>query len=378
MVEMKKCTGCSACESACPVNSISMQLGSDGFYYPSVDSTTCISCNKCEDVCPALTVFENAENPETVYGAISGDESVKKASSSGGVFHSLAECVIDNRGVVCGAAFDEGFSLKHVLCDDINELYKLQKSKYLQSDMSGIYDDIESLLNGGKLVLFVGTPCQCNALYLYLGKPYVNLFIVDFICHGIPSPAVFKKFLNSVSKDKEVINVDFRDKSSGWKCYNFCVKYSDGTHLKEPYYNNSYMKLFLSDNILRNSCFSCNAKFPNKYSDITLGDLWGAENFDVNDDDSGVSCVFINSEKGKALFDKIKNNVECFELDFDEVVKYNPSAVSSVQIPKYREKCINDILSDDDVDFDKIIKKYIDNKNLLRSAKKLVKRIINR
>lgn len=380
MVNVDKCTcvGCGACADICPKSCIKMQPNEEGFNYPVIDKQSCISCNKCESVCPAVNEIESL-TPREAWAAYSKNEAERSKSSSGAVFYELANRVLENRGVVIGAAFGDGWKVEHIAVESIDDLPKLQTSKYVQSDTNGIFRKTKAFLEAERQVMFVGTPCQCNALNCFLNKKYDNLLLIDFICHGVPSPMVWQKYLKSISNDEVISHISFRDKTDGWKSYNHLIQFSDNM-IKQPYYTVSYMNLFLNDLILRKSCYNCNSKFPHKSSDITLGDLWGAEHIVPEmDDDKGLSLVIVNTKKGQDYFGYINESIISKTIQFKDAVNYNPSAVSSCDEPENRTKLFREIINSDDIDFDIITEKYIKQpKSIKKTVKKIIKRILKK
>ena len=372
----KRCIGCGACASVCPQNCIAMQQDKEGFYYPVIDAQKCIDCGACNRVCIAEnTVYK--QNSLAAYAAYSKNNEQREKSSSGAVFYELAKYILDNNGVVFGAAFDADLSVKHICIDSIDDLNKLQTSKYVQSKTDGVFANVKKLLKQEKQVLFVGTPCQCNALSLFLGKSYDNLLLVDFICHGVPSPLVWKKYLESLNI-KNITCVNFRDKTFGWKNFSFSAK-NISQEYKSVYSNNPYMKLFLSDLTLRLSCYDCTCKFPNKSSDITIGDLWGVENIasEMNDD-KGISLVVVNTQKGNGVLNTIFDNCIFKELDFNAAVKSNGLALRSPALPENRKKLFNKLCAERVINFDNLAKKYIKHPSLIKRIVKKIIRIIRR
>jgi coenzyme F420-reducing hydrogenase beta subunit len=269
----------------------------------------------------------NPRLPITTYAAKNTNENVRNNSSSGGIFTSLAEYVIEQGGVVFGAAYDIDYEVCHISVETKEDLFKLRGSKYVQSRIGDIYRHVKSILNEGRLVLFSGTPCQIAALNRFLGKAYDNLIKVDVVCHGAPSPFVWKSYLKnlkSYAPDKEIGEISFRDKSTGWADYSFLVK-SDNEEIifQERHNINLYMRLFLHNLSIRPSCFSCPTKNGQSDSDITLGDYWGIEKIHPDfKDQSGVSVVLINSRKGEDIF----NSIDTIKLKskYSDIVKNNP------------------------------------------------------
>lgn len=378
-VDKDVCTGCSACMSVCANNCIDMVTDGEGFWYPQIDTDKCVNCNMCAKVCPAIHSALPVEINDS-YAVYSNNDNVRLNSSSGGVFYHLAEYILKNGGIVFGAAFDSDLNVSHIFVENIENLSQIQGSKYLQSNTDGVFEKVQNFLNGGKLVLFCGTPCQCNGLHLYLNKEYDNLVLIDFVCHGVPSPLVWQKYLNYISHGKKIDNFFFRDKSHGWRNYSLIAEYNDGTRYSETFFENIYMNLFLKDYILRPSCYNCSSKYPNKYSDITIGDLWGADEIISNLDDKGISLVLINSEKGRNVFDKIKSDMNVNPVNSNEAFKYNNYALIS-SLKSARRQQVFDYLISSNYDFDKVNRKFLQSKDglikkLKRAAKKVIKKIV--
>lgn len=383
MIEIKekdKCCGCHACYNACPVNAIEMIEDEKGFKYPKINKEKCINCGLCEKVCPIMN-NKTIENQPKAYSCYNNDEGIRKESSSGGIFTLLAEKIIEKNGVVFGAMFDEEFNVKHGYVEKINELSKFRGSKYVQSSIGDMYKKAKDFLDEDKYVLFTGTPCQIEGLKSYLRKEYDKLYTQDIICHGVPSPLVWKKYLE-YRKEKDESNpknISFRNKDKGWKTFYLKFMYRE-KYYKKNQNEDSFMRLFLSNVILRDSCYNCSFKKLNRVSDITLADFWGIQNVDSSmDDDKGTSLVIVNSAKGKELFEKISNKITKKEQKLEEAIKYNPSMISSVKMANTREDFFKNV---ENFDFDKDINKYIPKVSLFRKIlsklKRVVKKIINK
>lgn len=326
ILEPERCTGCGVCDNSCPVNAITMVSDDEGFRVPFVDEGKCINCKLCVKSCPALSLKKDNKIKPDMY-AVRADDKIRAVSSSGGVFSLIAEYIFSKGGYVCGAAFDKDMKLKHVMVSSMDELPKLRGSKYLQSDTVDIYNKVKKALSDNKPVLFVGTPCQVAGLNNYIGKND-NLFTADILCHGVPSQQVFDKFLDELpegagraGKKKSIENIDFRNKRHGWNAEHIIVSYSDGTEYdKSMREGNLYVKAFLSNMILRESCEHCPfSNFP-RHGDISMGDFWGIASYDKSQNDGkGTSIVFVNNLKGKQLFDTaIKPKSITKQFDFFE------------------------------------------------------------
>lgn len=350
IVRKEQCCGCSACLHICPKRSISFIEDKEGFLYPQVDTSTCIDCGLCEKVCPILNQDEERK-PLQVYAAKHTDDEIRMKSSSGGIFTFLAEHIIDKGGVVFGARFNEKWEVVHGYTETKEGLAPFRGSKYVQSNIGNSYKQVEDFLKTGREVMFTGTPCQVAGLKKYLRKDYENLLTVDFVCHGVPSPMVWRKYLeeeiarqsdagkNTVltsSKVSPVVTgVNFRDKSSGWTKYSFVLNFSkasaegeQSTVLSSVFTDNAYMKAFLSNLSLRPSCYACSAKVGKSGSDVTIGDFWGMSNVILDENDYGVSLVLLYK---KELFDMF--TIHLVESSYEDAISGNMCIYQSVREP---------------------------------------------
>ncbi|ALU13852.1 coenzyme F420 hydrogenase beta subunit domain-containing protein [Eubacterium limosum] len=357
LINKQTCTGCHACAAKCPKQCIKMISDTEGFWYPQINEEECIDCGLCEKVCPVITPIKFADTFKPVaYACYNTDEKTRLASSSGGVFTLMAETVLKQGGVVFGAGFDEGFNVCHQCVERVEELDKLRMSKYVQSKIGEAYREAEAFLKADRMVLFTGTPCQIGGLKAYLGKPYDHLITQDIICHGVPSPIVWKYYINFCKKNNNeriTEKITFRRKDFGWKKFSLAITYESGKEYCQDFTQDLFMKGFLKDLYLRTSCHACAFKSVKRHSDITLADFWGIENVAPEMfDDKGTSLVLIQSEKGKALFKSIEKNLICQGVDLDEALKYNPAAIRPAPIPKNREAFYNRFGKEP---FDKII-----------------------
>ena len=312
-----------------------MQTDSEGFLYPAVNKEDCIDCGLCEKVCHELHPYEERK-PLNVYAAINKDEEIRLKSSSGGIFYLLAEKTISEGGVVFGARFDEDWQVVIDYAETMEGIKPFMGSKYVQARTATAFKDAEAFLKQGRKVLFSGSPCQIAGLNHYLRKEYDNLTTVDFVCHGVPSPKVWQRYLDEVvTSGKRAINdVKFRNKSNGWKKFNFVLSYNqeEKTHsLCSWHQQNHYMRAFLSDMILRPSCHECRAKQGSSHSDITIADFWGIHiEMPEMDDDKGTGLVLVNTDKGRQASDWSK--VTKKESSIEVASKYN-GGLSSITKP---------------------------------------------
>lgn len=360
------CCGCHACFNVCPQKCITMDNDSEGFWYPEVDYNKCANCGLCEEVCPILHK-ETVNNEPQTYACYNKNEKVRMESSSGGIFTLIAEQIINATGVVFGAGFDKDFAVVHSCVETKEELGELRGSKYVQSKIGETYKQAKRFLQQGRQVLFTGTPCQISGLKAYLQCDYDNLFCIDIICHGVPSPKVWQKyvFYQENRAGAPARRITFRRKDEGWKQYSVSFLFNNDTEYVQTLGRDLYMKAFLRNTCLRPSCYACNFKTLHRQSDITLADFWGIQNIAPQmDDDKGTSLVFVNSIRGKKMFEEIKKQILYREVDIDKAVSYNPSAIKSVGQNMKREKFFEEV---DELPFNKLVSKYCSDSILVKT-----------
>lgn len=336
MIELsskQNCTGCSACANICPRGCIKMTADEEGFLYPKVNEEMCMDCGLCENVCPMLHKPQQHELL-AVYGAKNNDDAVRFTSSSGGMFTLFAEEILQQGGVVVGAALDEQLNVQHVLVDSIADLPKLRGSKYVQSKIGRIYSEVRQILRAGRRVLFSGTPCQIAGLKRYLVKPSVNLFTVDVVCHGVPSPKVYHKHLQELTQEagEPVVQVKFRDKAKGWK-QGETLFFTEHQRFGASKRQETYMRLFLNNISIRPSCGECAFNNKRSLADITIADYWGIDKqFPKFDDDKGVTLVLVNSEAGAELLASVSDKAKLLPTDFAKGAEYNVAVSKSLPL----------------------------------------------
>lgn len=337
LAEKMQCTGCGSCSIVCSKKCISMEYNWKGFLHPVIDNKLCVSCKSCEKVCPVLS--KSPSNNSTVFWAAKNtDAIVRESSSSGGVFSALVKYCLKLGGTVCAAMYDEDFGVVHEVSNNLRTIGKFQGAKYAQSYAASYFQYIEQLLNENQWVLFVGTPCQVAGLKSFLGKEYNQLILVDMICHGVPSPMVWKQYIRELENkySSKLININLRSKETGWSNYQYSVKFSfeNGYEETQLQSENLYMRGFVNNLYLRDSCSNCSFKGINRVSDFTLGDYWGIWNqYPDFDDNYGVSLIMLHSKKANDIWNELRENFDCIPVTEKATID-NPSVyVSSIAHP---------------------------------------------
>lgn len=344
-----ECCGCHACLNVCPTHAISMREDNEGFLYPLIDDEKCIHCGQCAKVCQMINLKVNSEgSTKKVYACMSLNTEERLKSSSGGIFIQLARYVIEQGGCVFGAAFDDQMVVRHMKAHTLEECRKFMGSKYVQSAIGTTFAEAKCVLDQGEMVLFTGTPCQIHGLKLFLKKDYENLITADVVCHGVPTPKVLCKYIKEFEKqyNSSIENIEFRNKTWGWRCFSMKMEFLNGRKRLQTLKESAYMKGFLENLYLRESCYSCSNREGNFFSDITLGDYWGVEQRDLDMyDNQGTSIVLIHTIKGQQIFEKIADALRVKEVDMQYVMQHNHCVAQSVDINPQRAdffKCFDD------------------------------------
>lgn len=340
MIDKKECCGCTACLQVCPVKCIEMKEDEEGFLYPVIEKEKCIHCHKCEKVCPVQNIDNSNTETETHVGYCTDDE-IRKQSSSGGIFSVIAEWMLQQNGVVFGAAFDEDFEVHHIAIETMEELAKLRGSKYVQSRLENVYPEAKHYLEMKRKVLFTGTACQIAGLKKYLDREHENLYTVDVLCHGVPSPKIWRMYLEEKKQqyDTSIEKIEFRNKENGWKNYSVNIEFSDTQIDRMHYYEDKYMRMFLGNLDLRSSCYMCHFKGFPRISDMTIGDSWGIEKHMPDmDDDKGTSIILVHSSNGERIFEVMKEKLIAREGRLDEVLPPISESRRSVEMHPNRKK----------------------------------------
>lgn len=373
----KECMGCAACYSICPQQCITMKADNEGFYYPIVDEVRCNNCGMCEKSCPLQHYIEEKTQRTYkghAYAAYNTDETIRLQSSSGGIFSLFAQEILKKRnGIVFGAAFSSDYqSVWHKAINEEKEIPSLRGSKYVQSNIGECYKEVKSYLEKGNAVFFSGTPCQIAGLKSYLGKEYIGLYTQDIVCHGVPSPLVWEKYVRYREQEAKssVKNIFFRYKKYGWKMFSVLFEFSSDKKYTKSQKEDLYMRGFHNNIFLRPSCYNCSFKGLEREADITLADFWGIQTLIPEmDDDKGISFVLVNSQKGQTLFNLISNKVCYKETELEPAMTiYNTAAIKSVTKPPNRKNFMKDLQQQN---IEVVLKKYCQISTLRKLKVKL-------
>lgn len=329
-VDKEKCFGCLECVQICPKKCISYTEDAQGLVYPYIQQEQCIDCGICYKKCPT-----NIEEKNSVleFKAVKNFDNIRMKSASGGMFTMISDYVLEQNGVVYGAAFDDDLSLTHIRVENKRHRDKCCGSKYVQSKILDMFPLIEQDLNNKRQVLFSGTPCQVAAVKSYFGKNDF-LLLVDIICHGVIGKKVFDSFLTSVKKrnGSKIKTISFRDKRKGWSSQQWNAVLENGKELEDKELS-SYKTLYYSHCAHRESCFTCKYASLNRPGDITLGDYWGIDEYYPEfNDEKGVSLVLVNTEKGKSVVEQLRiedrsivcTKNQCLQPQLQEPVHNHP------------------------------------------------------
>ena len=344
-LEKNECSGCTACMNACPKAAITMQEDSEGFLYPHIDENTCIHCGLCQKVCSwEHPTYNNSSEPLTL-ASILQNKAERQRSTSGGVFYAIAKWIIEQNGVVYGAAFDEKLQLHHISADNLEDLQRLRGSKYIQSNLGHIFKEVRSQLEQGRWCYFTGTGCQVAGLKAYLHKDYEKLLCSDLVCHGVPSQKLFNEHIAYMEQKyhDNVVGYLFRDYKGGGVCETICFKDKEKV-VNSSYELSPFLYSFMCGYTYRYSCYGCKfAKIP-RQGDITLADYWGVQHYLPEFDKScGVSLVLLNSSRGAEMWEKVKRTCVFNVSKIEEAAVYNLNLLQSSKKPEIRDLVYDDL-----------------------------------
>ena len=359
------CSGCTACYSICHSQAISMIKDIEGFQYPSINKFKCINCGLCEKVCPCIN-RDLPREPLAVYAAQARDDKLRLKSSSGGIFSLIARQVISHGGIVFGAGFDySNWTVKHIAAENECELNELRGSKYVQSNLGDTFKIIKNELLKEREVLFVGTPCQVAGIRHYLSinncRQYHKLLLVDLVCHAVPSPLAWKRYLETRIKNNGqgsgIKKIFFRQKIFGWKRYSLQLIFNNGNEYLADVNADTFLLGFLSELYNRPSCHNCSLRELRSGSDITIADYWNVSTrFPEFDDDLGTSLVLVNSKKGEIIFNNL--DIKYKKSEFKHAININHSIIKSDPPNSQRPKVMKSLLHKN-INFDSIVNRIL-------------------
>ena len=334
IVNKVECCGCEACYNVCPKNCIEMKSDEEGFLYPRVNQDTCINCGLCEKVCPIINHVPREKNDnQEAYIMQHNDDEICRQSTAGGAFTGIASYVIEKGGIVFGVEMTEDYKVRHTSAETIEELEKFRNSKYVQSRIGTVFQQVKRELSKGRMVCFSGTPCQVEGLRHFLGKDYDNLILVDVVCRAVPSPGVWEKYIKyEVEQKGEMSSVRFRDKTLGYQYSTMELKSKDGKTYRGGIESQPWLRMFFSGMIIRPSCTDC--KFRSRYrnSDFTIWDCFPSYKFDKSfNERKGTTRVLVHSEKGRVILEEIKKDYYVSEINADYAVSGVAEMVASPQ-----------------------------------------------
>jgi coenzyme F420-reducing hydrogenase beta subunit len=370
------CCGCTACKNICPTNAIVMVSDQEGFLYPYINQELCIDCGKCRKVCPFQNIInvDDKLDESLIYAIKHKNLETRMESTSGGVYTAISNYTLDKSGTVYGAKFDDNFHVVHSRAVNLKERNEFRGSKYVQSDLKDVFDQIQHELRTGQNVLFTGTGCQVAGLRKFITDTRTNidrLVTNDIVCHGTPSPLLWDDYLKFIQKNNILKSYTFRHKEKGWHGYNVKAEYENGKCKINTTELKGYANLFSSNLTLRPSCYNCKFANLDRTSDIMMGDFWGIEKtMPELDDDKGISLVLINTHKGKIIFDEIKENLEVWECNIQDCLQ--PNLIKPTKRPEKREQFWQEYY---DNGFKHIAKKY-GGYNLKSIVKKNIKALL--
>lgn len=382
MIKIKKsedCCGCSACLSICNHNAIVFKEDVEGFKYPMIEEGKCINCGLCEMACPILyrKVKDIRPTPKAYFAARHKNIVTLRNSSSGGAFTAIAGSVIELGGVVCGVEYDNDGVVRHSFSETMEGIGSFMGSKYVQSEIQGVYNQIKTYLKSDRWFLFTGSPCQVEGLKLFLRKPYENLLTVDLVCHAVPSPLIYKQYINmcSTKLGQKVMSINMRYKQTyGWSHrFSYCFYFENGQKAVDPVWVVNWGKIFFSQMINRPSCHSCKYSNLDRPGDFTIADFWDDKK---NRPDlyscEGTSLLMVNTNMGLDLINKLYDSIDLWKITKDEAMQ--PCLIRPTCSNQRRQEFWEFYLLRG---FDAAYKKYFgDSKYVI--TKKIVKQIVKR
>lgn len=336
------CTGCKMCKDICPKDAITYVTDKEGFWYPKVDSNKCVCCKRCISACPSLTDHRNSEAAEPiVYASWALSDDTRRKSTSGGIFYVLAQEMLKRQGFIAACKYTDDFKAAyHTVGNTITDLEQFRGSKYFQSDTEGIYKKVGELLGRSKKVLFCGAPCQVAGLNHYVGTDNPDLITLDFICRGINSPLVFRKYVEDCEAKYQspVSRVHLKNKNKGWTRLGTYMEFRNGKKYYRDRVTDPWVNGYVRGNLfMRPCCSECKYKERNRVADISIGDFWGLQSTYENIF-KGISVVLVNTQKGDRYFDSVKDMIYTEKRTYEEATKGNGCMLKSAPMGMHREE----------------------------------------
>ena len=344
--EKQECCGCTACVAACPKECIVMKEDQEGFLYPNIDKDKCIRCGICEKVCPILNETPEVPTEQIAYIVQNKNEKVLQESTAGGAFTSIAKYALKNNGVVFGVELDSKLVAHHIYIESEKELFRFRNSKYVQSSVGEAFRQVRSFLDQGRTVCFSGTPCQVEGLKSYLGKDYEKLITVDVVCRAVPSPLIFRKYVEYQEKrlSDTIKYVRFRDKYYGYKysTMNVITDKNKGNY-HHGIESDPWLRAFFSNICDRPSCYHCHFRKRYRQSDFTIWDCFHVGRFSRElDNDKGATRVLVHSERGRKIFDAVKSEFNYIQMTPAAIVAGTKEMGSSIEPNERRQIFFDD------------------------------------
>lgn len=357
LTSKKDCCGCEACCSICPKYAISMYRDQEGFLYPKINASLCVKCGLCDKVCPIIHKVSETEKSQRAFLVQHKNQEILQQSTSGGAFTAIAEYVIGHGGVVFGAAFDENFSVIHMYAETKEELAKFRNSKYVQSKIGETFKQAKQFLQSGRMVCFSGTPCQIEGLHRFLRKDYDNLITVDVVCRAVPSPGIWKKYLDWENQKKKIVSVRFRDKKLGYQYSTMVLAAKDGSIQRDGIESQPWLRMFFSGMIIRPSCTKCCFRSPEmRMSDFTIWDCFNIYRLDKNFlEDAGTTRMLVHTKKGIAVLKQIKDLLQIREIPFDVAIE---NVIEMQSSPNRHEKSNAFFKDAKEIEMNELLQKY--------------------
>lgn len=380
IVNKESCSGCTACYNICPKKCIKMKQDEEGFLYPEVDKEKCVNCELCETICPLKQKkVEDDEKKVEFYVMTNKNKQIKKESTSGGIFSVFAKKIIEEKGIVFGAVFNDDFVVIHKGIETIEGLQKFRGSKYVQSKLGDVFVQVKEELDRQRKVLFSGTPCQVAGLKAFLRKDYENLYCIDLVCRGVPSPMYFEKYKEQkIKSQKSNINkIAFREKTYGYSSSTMSIYFENGKEYHNGHESDEMIKAFMKGLCSKPACYKCNFKtIYRPYSDITLGDFWNPESIEPKEEFTrGATLVIVQSNKAKELVDLVKNEIYSKKIDYETAILHNGNGKKEASLliradkkPPQREEFLRDAAK---LDFRTLKKKYLQETMKEKTKEKL-------